>query len=151
MIVYRISLAKYSTKLMASGNPSRWNTKDIRMVYTAESRALACLENIVHRNSRGLQEIFRVMYIEVPHDMDLEEIKEIDLPPGWKEFKEMPYTQSLGDQWILEEKTAILKVPSAIVTGDSNYLLNPAHKDYGRIRLLKSEPFVFDGRIKDDK
>jgi len=148
MIVYRISLAKYSTKLIASGNPARWNPKDTKVIYTAESKALACLENVVHRNSRGLQKNFRQMNIAIPDEIEMEEIKLTDLKTDWKEFARMPYTQSIGDEWIRTGKTAVLKVPSAIVPGDSNYLLNPAHKDFSKIKLLKTLPFQFDSRIK---
>lgn len=150
MIVYRIVLEKYSKKLEASGIPARWNTKDVKIIYTAQSRALACLENIVHRNSRGLQKNFRVMKILVPDDIFMEEIKEIDLKKGWKEFNNMPDTQSIGNLWVHSARSAILKVPSAIVSGDFNYLLNPGHKEYFRIKLLQTEPFEFDDRIKEN-
>jgi RES domain-containing protein len=148
MIVYRITLAQYSKKLIASGNPARWNSKDTKIIYTAESKALACLENVVHRNSRGLQKNFRQMNIEIPDEIKVHEIKIIDLKTDWKEFMRMSYTQSIGDEWIKEGKTPVLKVPSAIVPGDSNFLLNPAHKDFKKIKLLKTLPFQFDSRIK---
>lgn len=148
MIVYRISIAKYSTKLIASGNPARWNSKDIRVIYTAQSNALACLENVVHRNSRGLQKNFRQMNIAIPDEIEMEEIKETDLKSGWKDFLNMPYTQSIGDAWVRGVKTLVLKVPSAIIPGDSNYLLNPAHKDFPKIKILKTIPFQFDSRLK---
>lgn len=148
MIVYRISIAKYSTKLIASGFPARWNSKDTKVIYTADSKALACLENVVHRNSRGLQKGFRQMNIAIPGEISMEEIKETDLKPGWKDFLQMHYTQSLGDAWVSAAKTAVLKVPSAIIPGDSNYLLNPSHKDFLKIKLLKTVTFDFDSRIK---
>jgi len=148
MIVYRICLAQYSMKLFASGNPARWNSKDTKVVYTAESKALACLENVVHRNSRGLQKNFRQMNIEIPDEIKIGEIKITDLKTDWKEFMRMSYTQSIGDVWIKESKTAVLKVPSAIVPGDSNFLLNPGHKDFKKIKLLRTLPFQFDIRIK---
>lgn len=150
MTIYRITLTKFSIKLVASGYPARWNSKDVKMIYTAQSRALACLENIVHRNSKGLQKNFRVMQISVPDDITLTEINEKELIPRWKEFTKMPYTQSLGDKWVREAKSCILKVPSAIINGDANYLLNPEHSDYNRIQLLNTEPFdfEFDERLK---
>lgn len=135
-------------KLFASGNPARWNSKDTKVVYTAESKALACLENVVHRNSRGLQKNFRQMNIEIPDEIKIGEIKITDLKTDWKEFMRMSYTQTIGDVWIKESKTAVLKVPSAIVPGDSNFLLNPGHKDFKKIKLLRTLPFQFDIRIK---
>ena len=151
MRVFRISLAIYSTKLLASGNPARWNSKDIKIIYTAESRVLACLENIVHRNSKGLQKNFRIMEIDVPDKIKIEKIQETDLIADWKNFDNMPYTQQIGDNWINNSKTAVLQVPSVIVTGDFNYLINPAHKDFSSIKLLSVIPFEFDSRIKKEQ
>jgi len=151
MRVFRISLAIYSTKLLASGNPARWNSNDIKIIYTAESRALACLENIVHRNSKGLQKNFRIMEIDVPDKIKIEKIQETDLIADWKNFDNMPYTQQIGDNWINNSKTAVLQVPSVIVTGDFNYLINPAHKDFSSIKLLSVIPFEFDSRIKKEQ
>jgi RES domain-containing protein len=151
MTVYRISLAIYSTKLLASGNAARWNSKDVKMIYTAQSRALACLENIVHRNSKGLQKNFRIMEINIPDKIKIEKIQETDLVSDWKDFYKMPYTQRIGDDWIKRSKTAVLQVPSAIVDGDFNYLLNPAHKDFSSIKLFSTMPFEFDERIKKNQ
>lgn len=88
------------------------------------------------------------MELFVPEDLVLEEIAESDLVRDWTAFDKMPYTQALGDQWIFEATSAILKIPSVVVNGDSNYLLNPGHDDYKKIKLLRSEPFEFDNRIK---
>ena len=151
MKVYRISLAIYSTKLLASGNPARWNSKDIKIIYTAQSRALACLENIVHRDSKGLQKNFRIMEIDIADEIKIEKIQETDLIADWKNFYNMPYTQQIGDDWINNSKTAVLQVPSVIVSGDFNYLINPAHKDFSSIKLLSAVPFEFDSRIKKEQ
>ena len=151
MKVYRISLAIYSTKLLASGNPARWNSKDIRVIYTAQSRALACLENIVHRDSKGLQKNFRIMEIDIADEIKIEKIQETDLIADWKNFYNMPYTQQIGDDWINNSKTAVLQVPSVIVSGDFNFLINPGHKDFSSIKLLSAVPFEFDSRIKKEQ
>lgn len=147
MLVYRITIEKYSGALFASGIPGRWNPKDVRMIYTAGSRALACLENIVHRNSLGLSAIFRTMVVEIPNHLAIESIYLADLPLDWSEFASYPITQELGAQWIRSNRTAVLCVPSAIVPNDSNYLLNPAHPDFSQIVLKGIEPFKFDSRI----
>ena len=151
MKVYRISLAIYSTKLLASGNPARWNSKDIKIIYTAQSRALACLENIVHRDSKGLQKNFRIMEIDIADEIKIEKIQETDLIADWKNFYNMPYTQQIGDDWINNSKTAVLQVPSVIVSGDFNFLINPGHKDFSSIKLLSAVPFEFDSRIKKEQ
>ncbi|MDN3583565.1 RES family NAD+ phosphorylase [Mucilaginibacter flavus] len=148
MLVYRIALAKYSDKLMASGRAARWNPNDTQMIYTASSRSLACLENVVHRNQVGLNLAFNVMTIDVPDSVGITTVKLADLPADWHDFDQMALTQKLGEQWLRENKTALLAVPSSIIEEEVNYLINPKHQDFNTIRLLRSEPFVFDKRIK---
>jgi RES domain-containing protein len=147
MHVYRITLEKYADALMASGNPARWNSKDVKMIYTTSSRALACLENVVHRGALGLQRLFRTMVIEIPDGIPITIIKKEDLPPDWHLFENFPSTQALGDAWIRKGETPILQVPSAIIAEECNYLLNPLHNDFRKIKLIRTEPFAFDARI----
>lgn len=148
MLVYRITVAKYANRLVASGRAARWNPNDVDMIYTASSRSLACLENVVHRTPAGLNQIFSVMTIEVPDDMVIADVNREELPVHWKEYGQMFYTQNIGEKWIGENSSAILKVPSSIIEEESNYLFNPKHPDFGKIKLIRSEPFSFDKRIK---
>jgi RES domain-containing protein len=149
MHVYRITLVKYAGSLHASGNAARWNAKDVKMIYTASSRALACLENVVHRGGIGPKEAFRTMVIEIPDGLPMTRIKKSSLLPDWHAFINYPYTQSLGNAWIEKNETAVLQVPSAIIPEEYNYLLNPLHADFTQIQLLSTEPFAFDPRIKE--
>jgi RES domain-containing protein len=147
MIVFRIMLAKYADKLVASGNPARWNSKEVKVIYTAGSRALACLENVVHRNSRGLQDNFRTVLLMVPDNVKITFIGGGSLMDKWHLFQNMPYTQRLVDEWVKKGETAVLQVPSVIIQEEYNFILNPAHKDFSKIKLLSSEPFRFDERL----
>jgi RES domain-containing protein len=148
MIVYRITLEKFANGLVASGNPARWNSKDVKAIYTAGSRSLACLENVVHRSSLGLKEDFRTILIAIPDDLDILKIKISDIDPHWRKYSQYPYTQKLGDEWIRRASTAVMQVPSAIIPEEYNYIINPLHKDFNRIQYLGNEPFNFDERIK---
>ncbi|SHE82420.1 RES family NAD+ phosphorylase [Pedobacter caeni] len=148
MQVFRIALAKYAGALVASGRAARWNPNEVDVIYAAGSRSLACLENVVHRNQIGLNNAFQVMTIEIPDDITVLTIELKKLPSDWVEFENMPLTQEMGESWILEGKSAVLKVPSSIIPAEYNYLINPKHPDFKLIKLLKSESFVFDKRIK---
>jgi RES domain-containing protein len=148
MIVFRITLEKYATGLYASGNPARWNSKDVKVIYTAGSRALACLENVVHRGSFGLRENFRTILVEIPDDVNMEEISLSSLVPDWRKYSNYPFTQQLGDAWVKRSLAAVLKIPSAIIPEEYNYLLNPLQADFRRIKYVRNEPFDFDERIK---
>ena len=133
---------------MASGRAARWNPNEVEMIYTASSRSLACLENVVHRNQFGLSQIFSVMLIECPDDLEIKKINLNELPADWKDYNQMIVTQRMGAKWIKEGETAILSVPSSIIEEEVNYLLNPKHKDFDRIRIIEIRPFIFDERIK---
>lgn len=148
MFIYRIALSIYASALKASGRAARWNLNETEMIYTSSSRSLACLENVVHRGQLGLNQIFSVMTIQVDDKIEKEKIGLNDLPVDWKEFYQMTMTQALGEKWISTKRTAVMEVPSSIVEEEVNYLINPKHPDFNLIKLIKTDPFVFDKRIK---
>jgi len=150
MQVFRITLARWADRLTASGQPARWNSQGRQVIYTAESRALACLENVVHRSGEGLNGLFRTLVIDVPDDLPVEILEPADLPSDWASYLQYTHCQARGDDWLRRGETPILRVPSAIVPYEHNYLLNPLHPDFRQIRLLGTEPFIFDARIKRD-
>jgi RES domain-containing protein len=148
MHVYRITLTRYSDKLIASGNPARWSPKDVYIIYTASSRSLACLENVVNRDRLGLLQSFVSITIDCPASIKIKTVRLTDLPSNWRDYSQIPLTQGIGEQWVKENKSALLRVPSAVIEEEFNYLLNPKHEDFKLIKILKSEPFIFDNRIK---
>jgi len=150
MFVYRITLEKYSSSLLASGNGARWNSKGVEMIYTASNRALACLENVVHRTALGLNDNFRTMVIDLPETLSIQRINKTDLMADWHLFQNYHYTRAMGDKWVSNNESAVLVVPSAIIAEEVNYLINPAHEEFNQIKLLRVEPFQFDPRIKND-
>ncbi|ARK12435.1 RES family NAD+ phosphorylase [Fibrella sp. ES10-3-2-2] len=147
MEVYRITQALYTDRLVASGGAARWNARGRFVIYTAGSRALACLENVVHRSGEGLQDLFRVMVIDVPDTLPVETITLADLPPDWSDYQNYDVCQQRGEMWLLRGASPVLRVPSAIVTQEWNYLLNPAHPQFSTIELVRTEAFAFDPRL----
>src|SRR5277367_3369842 len=105
MLVYRITQTKYAGKLIASGNAARWNPNDVKMIYTASSRSLACLENAVHRSQAGLSQLFSIMTIEIPDHIKTKTIRLNDLPADWTDYNRMFITQHIGETWINENET----------------------------------------------
>ncbi|AUD02949.1 RES family NAD+ phosphorylase [Spirosoma pollinicola] len=148
MIVYRITKAVYADRLVASGGAARWNSRGQFVIYTAATRALACLENVVHRGGEGLLDTFRVMVIEVPDALLVETIAADVLPVNWFDYQQYNTCQQVGGEWLNRSRSAVLQVPSAIIPNEWNYLLNPAHPDFSMVRLVRTEPFAFDPRIK---
>ena len=148
MLVFRITQAKYATGLITSGMAARWNSNDINIIYTSSSQSLACLENVVHRSQLGMSDNFSVLTIEIPDGIRILHQHLKELPENWNTFELMHITQGIGDKWVKDNKAGILRVPSSIIHSEFNYLINPAHADFSKIRHLKTEPFVFDDRIK---
>lgn len=149
MKVFRITLSKWANKLVASGFPGRWNSKGKYIIYSSNSRALASLENLAHRSGEGLNDIFSTMIIDIPSNLEISEIKPNKLPDNWFKYENYPLCQKLGDNWIENGNTCILKVPSAIIKMEFNFLINPNHKDFKKIKITKTEKFEFDPRVKN--
>ena len=129
----------------AARSGGRWNSRGVRLVYASSSRALAALENLVHLNPPVL---FR--YVAIPIDFNgiaIERLPIAELPPDWRDHPAPDAVRQVGDAWIRSGRTAVLEVPSAIVPGEWNCLLNPVHADFTRIRTGPSEEFSFDPRL----
>lgn len=151
MEVFRITKVQYADRLVASGGAARWNARGRFVIYTAATRALACLENVVHRSGEGLQETFRVMVIQLPDTVRMDTISPDTLPPDWFAYTNYAQCQQLGEDWLQRGQAAVLRVPSAIIPQEWNFLINPMHPDFSSIRLIKIEPFAFDPRIKTNE
>jgi RES domain-containing protein len=149
MNVFRITLSKFAS-LTASGLGARWNSTGVEMIYTSSSLSLACLENIAHRKEHGRLLNYRTIIIDIPDIIPREIIRLPDLPGDWINFNKNSYSKCrvFGDNWINKGKSAVLQVPSAIIKTEFNYLINPSHSDFKKIKIISSEPFFFDPRIK---
>lgn len=138
--------------MKGSGIDARWNSRGQYVIYTGGSLALSCLEKLAHTSGTSLYAgNFSVTMYRVPDAMKIKEIKLTDLlkhNPEWTKVINYPYTQAIGDKWLTERETAILKVPSAIIDLEYNYLLNSAHPDFRQIKIAASKPFTFDSRLK---
>ena len=149
MRAFRIVHRKWSGRLQSSGYPARWNSAGTNILYTADSRALACLENLVHRGTNELTGAFVCMVISIP-EASMDYLDEKELPKGWNQPGEQGsiMCRPLGDTWYRSGSSLVLKVPSAIIPGEFNYLINTVHPEFHKIRLEKEENFLFDTRIK---
>jgi RES domain-containing protein len=148
MIVYRITTPRF-TNLTASGRVARWNVKGQFVIYTASSIALACLENIVHRDSEGLMGDFRVLSIEIPKRVFVKRIELNDLSKEWSEEGNFKICQKIATNWLENSESCILCVPSAIIPQENNFLINPQHPNFKYIKILSVQEFTFDNRIKN--
>jgi RES domain-containing protein len=153
MKVYRIERARYVAEALKGIGASkskgfRWNSFNTSMVYTAESRALALLEIAVHLDlSEDLPNDRVVLSIEIPDDLPILWLDEKKLPKNWNIHPPTNITQQIGDQFVLQSKAAVLKVPSSIVSDEFNYLINPNHPDIKKIKIKEKKALAMDKRI----
>ena len=152
MVVYRIEREKYlKTTLTGIGASMskgyRWNSFNTKLVYTAENRALAMLEVSVHLDlSEDLPTDRYYVEIEIPVNITIQEVKVEDLPEDWNSNPPTITTQTIGDDFVFQNESAILKVPSSIVPQEFNYLINPNHPDSKRIKVIGKTSMNFDPR-----
>ena len=150
MIVYRLSRKKYAKELSGKGaalSGNRWNSKGVEIIYTSDSRALAMAEVAVHLTLATIPKDFVLLEISIPDTIEILELENKRLPKHWNSFPHHPETQILGDNFIREQKYAVMNVPSAVVQGDFNFLINPHHPKFGDIKILAEFPFLFDQRV----
>ena len=110
------------------------------MVYSAESLALCALEVIVNVND--LADDYVSISIELRTDLEITSLSVADLPSGWDAYPSIDDTRDIGTNWARGLTTAVLSVPSAVIPRERNYLLNPAHPEFGRIRFAAPSRFT---------
>lgn len=150
MTVFRLTKEKYKNDLSGIGAEKyggRWNNKGTRIVYTAESRSLTVLELAVHVAFNILPKNYYIVEIEIPENSILEFDISLLKKKDWKSNPPIEFTQSEGDKFILGNEFLCLKVPSAIVEGDFNYLINPLHPDFSKVKIKTTSTFEFDERL----
>jgi RES domain-containing protein len=129
----------------AAKTGGRWNSRGVPVVYTSSTRALAALESLVHLNPPVL---FKYVAIRVRFDDSLVERVSIEsLPREWRTEPPGPTSKAIGDAWVREARSVVLALPSVIIPGELNYLLNPAHPGFKKISIGKPERFSFDLRL----
>jgi RES domain-containing protein len=149
MIVYRIAKGRYINDISGFGAKKyggRWNNVGIAMLYTSENISLSVLENLANANKRYGMTDFNLAKIKIDSDL-IEEIKTKNLDLNWKLGLSSQVSRLIGDNWIRENKNLVLKVPSAIVDQEYNYLINPEHKDFNKVKIISVTNFKFDERL----
>lgn len=123
---------------------ARWTPQGFRVVYTAGSLALASLEVFVHTESDRIPLVAIRAFL--PEDIAITVVDASSLPENWQSMAAYPTLQNIGKQWLQTQETSVLKVPSAIIPVEFNYLLNPGHPDL-QVSLEPPLKFRFDERM----
>ena len=148
---WRIVQERYSKEAFSGEGAriygGRWNSAGDAAVYAAGSRALAVLEMLVHLDGPQLLSSFLLHEAELAESL-VTELLMGDLPRDWRDDPAPASTQVIGDAWIRSGASAVLRVPSVLIPQEHNYLLNPRHAEFNRVRVSGPEKFAFDARLK---
>ncbi len=148
MNLFRFTSAKYNEDISGHGAKlfgGRWNSKGLAAVYTSETISLSLLEVLAHSvQIEDLNEKF-LMTITVPGDSSVYKILSQKLSEGWQ--NDTAYTRFIGDSFLRDNKYLLLQVPSAIIKTEFNFIINPAHPDFKKVKLKSFQVFEFDSRL----
>lgn len=147
--VYRISKAKYIRDLTGTGARlygGRWNPRGHAVLYTAENKSLAALEFLVHVDQHTIPKDLKILTIKIPKNtlevFSTRRFNKINTLPDAKiQFQE------LGKEWLIGQSSLVLQVPSILIPGESNLLINPLHPDFKKLKITKEEDFLLDERF----
>lgn len=150
MKIYRLSREKFAKDMSGTGarlNGGRWNSKGKNAIYTAENISLAKLEVTVHLDLDLIPNDYCLIEMSLPDDAKIKTLDISKLSQDWDTIPHSESTQLLGDDFLDNNNYVALKVPSAIVPQEHNYILNPNHSDFSEIIITKIESFTFDNRL----
>jgi len=150
MTAYRIGRAKYAYDLTGEGarlNGGRWNHKLTPCIYTSASRALALLEYTVNVNIDDIPRALSFTIFEIP-DNNILSLTAEELPGNWTASPSPVSTKNYGTNLLKTGAYSVIKIPSAVISSEYNYLLNPLHRDSAKFTIIDVSDFVYDVRIK---
>ncbi len=131
----------------------RWNPAGVSVIYTAATLALATLELLVHVDRELVPRHAVAHYVDAPDDVPVERLDAARLPTGWQRYPAPEALQEIGLRWVSAAKSLLLAVPSSVLRvptdltpGERNYLVNPAHPDFARLRV-RSVRIALDPRM----
>lgn len=126
----------------------RWNHPGIPLVYASATLSLATLELFVHLDPEVFPDDLVAVSVRLPAGVEVERLGPSDLPESWRDYPGPQALKDLGSEWQQAGRSPALEVPSAVIPRESNFLINPAHRDVRRFQAGDPEPFSFDPRLR---
>ena len=148
MIIYRLAVEAYKEDMSGTGSKlygGRWNVPGHVAIYAAENISLTILEILVNADKNNIPPSYFLLKINVPDSLAIKTIKPSGLKDKW--YSDFEYSQYIGSNFLESGKESILKVPSAIVKEEFDFLLNPLHADFKKISIKESIAFDLDVRL----
>jgi RES domain-containing protein len=149
--VFRILRKPYSKKPLDGEGAyrfgGRWSSPGTRIAYVAEHLSLAMLEYFVHIDSEDPPKDLVVVSADVPDNVPRIAVAPKQLPRDWRQVPAPPALAAIGNQFVDSLRAAVLMVPSALAPSELNWLINPGHPAFARIRVNPAEPFRYESRF----
>jgi len=152
MKAYRISKHKYLEDLSGRGaeiHGGRWNKVGTPLLYCCTNLSLAALEQLARNSLVLLNKHFGFVELELPNSIEIKELNHTELPKNWRQDDPSEKTQSIGTKFIREQKSLVLKVPSAMLPFEYNLLINPLHKEFKSIKISNKGSLDLNVRMAD--
>ncbi len=124
----------------------RWNSRGTALVYVSETLALATLEILVRLQDSSPLPAYTAFSVRFKDDL-VRIVDQSALPANWTQSPSPSEPRRIGDEWIDSQQSVLLRVPSVIIPMESNYLINPAHPDFKRLKIGKPQPLELDPRL----
>ena len=151
MIIWRLCRQQHAARPLDGEGArlygGRWNLPGTALAYTAGTLALAALEVLVHVDHDLAPHDLVSIPIEIPSGIRIEEIALTQLPPNWRKNPAPERLQALGSGWADRATSALLRVPSAVIPEEHNYLVNPLHPGSRQLKIGRPQSFTFDTRL----
>ena len=147
--VWRLAKAKHAAFNGAGArlHGGRWNHPGVPVVYTSATLSLATLEFLVHLDQDEMPGSLVAVSADIPAGVPITRIDARPLPADWRTFPAPADVVELGTAWVRSGATAMLAAPSVVIPHEWNYILNPRHRAFSRIRIGQPQPFVLDTRL----
>jgi RES domain-containing protein len=147
---WRIVKTRYSANAFSGEGArrygGRWNSSGVAMVYTSGSKSLATLELLVHLHTTSVLPSFSICPVDFDDSL-VEILDPATLPRDWRQSPPPISIQTVGDDWIARGSSVVLRVPSAVIETEHNYLINPAHTKFKKLVIGSMEVLELDPRL----
>jgi RES domain-containing protein len=153
--VYRLTKLRYQDQIFSGLGglyaAGRWTLRGRPVVYTSGSISLAVLEYTLNYRRRGWVPASVLGRAVIPDEVPIDVVTLADLPRNWSAPDPPSKLRDVGQRWLERDYSAVLKVPSAVVVEEWNYLLNPRHADFKKLALGKPKRYQFDRRLARER
>lgn len=148
MIVYRIVHTAYENDISGAGAKlfgGRWNSKGIPILYTSQHISLTILEMLVNNQFKDFSIPLSLVKISLPDNVSSNNIELDKLKTEW--IEDISYTKFMGNEFVKSMTNLFIQVPSAVIQEEHNFLINPLHKDFKKVKIIEVKSFRTDKRL----